>query len=424
MITAVRGTYDILPADAPLWQFVEARAHAVFPRYGFSELRTPLFEQTELFVRSIGDTTDIVEKEMYTFPDRKGRSLTLRPEGTAGVVRACLEHNLLTQQKLVRVYYCGAMFRYERPQAGRQRQFHQIGVEVFGSDSPLADAEVIALLVRFYEDLGLHGLTVKINTLGDSESRTRYRAALRAAVAPVRTALCGDCQRRCETNILRVLDCKVPTCRAALADLAMPRMTDTLTDAARTHYQQVLATLASLGIAYREEPTLVRGLDYYSHTIFEVAHQALGAQDALGGGGRYDGLVTDMGGPATGAVGFALGVERVLMALRAGSVSVPAAAAPVFLVAFDECAMQENLVLADRLRRAGITTVSAYDKQSPKAQMRQANNAGARIVLMRGGDERAADAYKLKDMTSGVECVCPAADVVTHVTTILAAPRE
>lgn len=419
MITAVRGTYDILPSDAPLWQFVEARAQSVFQRYGFCELRTPIFEQTELFVRSIGDATDIVEKEMYTFPDRKGRSLTLRPEGTASVVRACLEHNLLAQQKAVRLYYCGPMFRYERPQAGRQRQFNQIGVELFGSYSPLADAEVIALLVRFYEELGLTNLTVKLNTLGDADSRRRYQDALRACLAPLQATLCTDCQRRCATNILRVLDCKVPACRAILAAAALPGMQATLSDAARAHYQQVLATLTQLGIAYHEEPKLVRGLDYYSHTIFEVTHTALGAQDALGGGGRYDGLVTEMGGPPTGAVGWALGVERLLMALRAGTTALPVPPAPVFLIAFDERAVQENFIIADALRRAGIAAITAYEKQSPKAQMRQANHAGARIVLMRGEDERAADTYKMKDMSTGVECVCPAADVVSHVTAAL-----
>ncbi len=415
MITAVRGTCDILPADAPVWQCVEARAHAVFQRYGFCELRTPLFEQTELFVRSIGDATDIVEKEMYTFPDRKGRSLTLRPEGTASVVRACLEHNLLAQQKAVRLYYGGPMFRYERPQAGRQRQFHQIGVELFGSYSPLADAEVIALLVRLFEELGLSNLTVKLNTLGDADSRARYTGALRAHLAPLQTTLCTDCQRRCATNVLRVLDCKVPACREILAAAALPGMRDSLSTAARAHYQQVLATLTQLGIAYHEEPKLVRGLDYYTHTIFEVTHTALGAQDALGGGGRYDGLVTAMGGPPTGAVGWALGVERLLMALRAGATTLPTPTAPVFLIAFDECAVQENFLVADALRRARIAAITAYEKQSPKAQLRQANHAGARLVLMRGGDERATDTYKMKDMNTGVERVCPAADVVNHV---------
>ncbi len=421
MITAVRGTYDILPSDAPLWHYVEARAHAVFQRYGFCELRTPIFEQTELFVRSIGDATDIVEKEMYTFPDRKGRSLTLRPEGTASVVRACLEHNLLAQQKALRVYYGGPMFRYERPQAGRQRQFNQIGVELFGSYSPLADAEVIALLVRLYEELGLTNLTVKLNTLGDADSRVRYQDALRVHMAPLQATLCSDCQRRYATNILRVLDCKVPACRDILAAAALPSMQATLSAAARAHYQQVLTTLTQLGIAFQEEPTLVRGLDYYTHTIFEVTHTALGAQDALGGGGRYDGLVTEMGGPPTGAVGWALGVERLLMALRAGAPALPAPPAPVFLIAFDEHAVQENFGAADMLRRAGITAITAYEKQSPKAQMRQANHAGARVVLMRGEDERVTDTYKLRDMHTGVERVCPAADVVNQVAAALRA---
>jgi histidyl-tRNA synthetase len=415
MISAIRGTTDLLPTATPLWQWIEAQAHAVFGRAGFGEIRTPVFGATELFARSIGDTTDIVEKEMYTFPDRKGRSLTLRPEGTASVVRACLEHKLLAQPKVVRFYYLGPMFRYERPQAGRQRQFHQIGVELFGSYSPLADADVIALMVRYYEAVGLQGLSVTINTLGDSESRVRYTQQLRSALEKLTDALCPDCRRRMATNVLRVLDCKVPACRAALQAAALPTIRDALTDGARMHYDAVLAALTAQHIAYREEPRLARGLDYYTHTIFEVTHTALGAQDALGGGGRYDGLVESLGGPQTGAVGFALGVERLIMALQAGGIAPPARLGPVALIACDGTAVRECLSAADALRRAGLAALTPYDQLSVKAQMRHANAAGAWLTIMRGGDERAQKSYKLKQMHNGIETLCAQDELVAAV---------
>ncbi len=406
MIKALRGTYDILPPDSDLWETVEQQARELFACYGYGEIRTPAFERTELFVRSIGEVTDIVEKEMYTFQDRKGRSLTLRPEETACVVRACLEHKLLAQQgSLHRFYYIGPMFRYERPQAGRQRQFQQIGVELFGTYSPLADAEVIAMMVRFFERLGLKGLSVNINSLGDKASSDAFKQRLKEYIAPRLEELCPDCRRRFEKNILRVLDCKTPECRDVYASPDMPTMKDALNDESRTHYQAVLHTLTDLGIAYTEEPRLVRGLDYYTHTIFEVTHSSLGAQDALGGGGRYDNLVEEMGGPPTGATGFALGVERLILALCEMKPGSRKGTAPVFFVSFDEPAVKENMILADALRRADIAAVTGYQKQSAKAQMRQANNLGARWVVMRGEDERRQGAVKVKDMSSGEERV-------------------
>ena len=405
MITALRGTVDILPPVSGVWQSVEMAAHSLFGRYGYEEIRTPVFEQTELFVRTIGDTTDIVEKEMYTFPDKKGRSLTLRPEGTACVVRACIEHKLFAQPRVVKLYYMGPMFRYERPQAGRQRQFHQIGAELFGTYSPLADAEIAALLVRYLESVGLTGIVVNINSLGDAESRVTYRDALRAFIEPKKAGLCPDCQRRLERNVLRVLDCKAPECKAVFADGGVPRTVDALSVPAREHYVRVLDALGAMGIQYREESRLVRGLDYYTHTIFEVTHTALGAQDALGGGGRYDGLIQEMGGPAMGGVGFALGVERLVIALEKTAAQQRTAGMSVYLVSFDDVALRENLVLADELRRAGITALLSYEKQSIKAQMRHANAAGARWVVIRGEDERAQGAVKVKDMATGEEAL-------------------
>lgn len=406
MITALRGTVDILPPDTTVWQHVEQCAREVFGRYGFAEIRTPIFEQTELFVRSIGDTTDIVEKEMYTFPDRKGRSLTLRPEGTACIVRACLEHKLFAPGKLLKFFYTGPMFRYERPQAGRQRQFHQTGVELFGTYSPLADADVIAMMVRFLEHAGVTNVAVQLNTLGDAESRAAYRTALHAFVAPHHAALCGDCQRRAARNVLRVLDCKVPSCKAIFSAPDTPRTTATLSAPARQHYDGVRRALDALNIAYVEDPRLVRGLDYYTHTIFEVRHGALGAQDALGGGGRYDGLVKEMGGPDIGGVGFGIGLERLVMALR-GAQTAPQERPPdVALVALDATALNDNLTLAGLLRAKGLSVLLSYDLQSVKAQMRQANNAGAAWVVLQGEDERSRGVVKLKDMRGGGERLC------------------
>jgi len=412
MITALRGTADILPPATALWQFAEHTARDLFARYGYAEIRTPVFEQTELFVRSIGDTTDIVEKEMYTFADKKGRSLTLRPEGTACVVRACLEHKLFAQARVQKYYYLGPMFRYERPQAGRQRQFHQIGVELFGSYSPLADAEVISLMVRFFEAAGISGLSVNINSLGDADSRAAYRDLLREFIEPKAGQLCPDCQRRIERNVLRVLDCKVPLCKEALEAPGMPTTVSALSGPARAHYQRVLESLTAMGIPFREDARLVRGLDYYTHTIFEVTHTALGAQDAMGGGGRYDGLIEQMGGPATGGVGFALGVERLVIALQHVARKAQQAAKTVYLVSCDEPALAENLVLADALRRAGITALAGYEQQSMKAQLRHANAAGARWAVIRGSDERAQGAVRLKNMETGDEALVPTVALV------------
>ena len=402
MIKSLRGTNDILPPESALWEFVEQQARVLFRQYGYEEIRIPVFERTELFVRSIGEVTDIVEKEMYTFQDRKGRSLTLRPEGTAGVVRACLQHKLLGQ-KMQKFYYLGPMFRYERPQAGRQRQFHQVGVELFGTSSPLADAEVIAMMVRFVERIGLSGVAVNVNSLGDAESLVTFKQQLKDFITPNAEALCADCRRRLDRNILRVLDCKVPSCRAIIDDPTMPVMKDALSPDARAHYEKVLCMLDKLGIPYNEAPGLVRGLDYYTHTIFEVTHSSLGSQDALGGGGRYDNLVKSIGGSSTPGIGFAMGVERLIMVLKELQETDAGHPVDAFLVSLDEQALEENLVLADLLRRNGLSVVSGYEKQSVKSQMRQANSLGVTWVVMRGQEERSADSFKLKNMQSGEE---------------------
>ena len=404
MIKALRGTYDILPPDTTLWQKVEQKTRDIFSSYGYGEIRTPIFERTELFTRSIGEATDIVEKEMYTFQDRKNRSCSLRPEETACVVRACLEHKLLNQQgKILKFFYIGPMFRYDRPQAGRQRQFNQVGVELFGSYSPLADAEVITMMVRFFESLGLKNVSVNINSLGDKESMENYKNELKNFLQPKLDDLCPDCKRRFEKNILRLLDCKNPSCQEIYSSSDMPEIKDVLSDSSREHYETVLEALKDVNVDFVEQPRLVRGLDYYTETIFEITHNSIGAQDALGGGGRYNNLVKDIGGPETGAVGFAIGIERLILALKQLDISEEDQAKIIYLVSFDEEAIRENLVFADELRKEGLTAMAVYQKLSVKAQMRQANNIGAKFVVMRGEDERNQDAVKVKNMETGEE---------------------
>ena len=320
-IKGIKGVKDILPEETPRWRFIEDAARRWALCYGYQEIRIPIFELTALFARSIGAATDIVEKEMYTFPDRDGTSLTLRPEGTAGTVRAFIEHNRAADPLPQKYFYIGPMFRHERPQAGRLRQFHQFGVESFGTSDPRADVEVIALLWRLLSDLALPDLTLEINSLGSSGDRAAYKPILLAFLKQQESQLCANCRRRMDTNPLRVLDCKVPDCRAATE--SAPRLTDHLSPEARAHFDQVLAGLVAIGIPYRLNPRLVRGLDYYCLTSFEITSTHLGAQNAVGAGGRYDGLVETLGGPSVPAVGFALGLERVsLMLPEASSSSV------------------------------------------------------------------------------------------------------
>ena len=312
-IKGVKGVKDILPEETPRWRLIEDAARRWALSYGYQEIRIPIFELTALFTRSIGSATDIVEKEMYTFPDRDGTSLTLRPEGTAGTVRAFIEHNRAADPLPQKYFYIGPMFRHERPQAGRLRQFHQFGVEFFGTADPRADIEVIALLWRLLSDLVLPDLTLEINSLGSSGDRAAYKPILLSFLSQQESRLCANCRRRMETNPLRVLDCKVPDCRAATE--SAPRLMDHLSPEARTHFDQVLAGLVAIGIPYRLNHRLVRGLDYYCLTSFEITSSHLGAQNAVGAGGRYDGLVETLGGPSVPAVGFAVGLERVSLML-------------------------------------------------------------------------------------------------------------
>lgn len=396
MIKGIKGVKDLLPEETPRWRLIEERARQWATGYGFQEIRIPIFEVTTLFARSIGASTDIVEKEMYTFQDRDGTSLTLRPEGTAGTVRAFIEHNRASDPLPQKYFYLGPMFRHERPQAGRLRQFHQFGVESFGIADPRADVEVIALLWRLLSDLALPGLTLEINNLGYTSDREAYRPLLVAYLQQQEAALCGNCRRRIETNPLRVLDCKVPECRAATD--GAPRLADTLSDKARVYFAGVLAGLDAIKVPYHLNHRLVRGLDYYCLTTFEVTTANLGAQNAVGAGGRYDGLVETLGGPPTPAVGFAVGLERMVMMLPETTVIPAPGDQSVYVAGFGAQGSPAGLSALEELRRSGIRALSDFRSSTLKAHLRQADRLGCRYALIIGDDEVTKTYGVLRDM--------------------------
>ncbi len=395
---AVKGVQDIFPPDISLWRTVESEAERVFSRYGFREIRTPVIESTDIFTRSIGETTDIVEKEMYTFPDRAGRSLTLRPEGTASVVRAFVEHHLYNLPAPQKFFYSGPMFRYERPQKGRFRQFYQIGVEAFGSADPLMDAEVIAMLTTLLRTLGLAGVNVEVNSIGCEKCRPAYRKALKDFFSGKLDDLCPDCRRRYEYNPLRILDCKVERCIELRK--GAPRVTDFLCDECRSHFDKVLSAMTLLDIPYVINPDMVRGLDYYARTTFEVTSEHLGAQKAVAAGGRYDKLVEEFGGPPTPAIGFAIGMERLTTLLR--EKEAPEAASPdVYIAPMGEKAANESFLMAQRLREKGLWVEAGYDGASLRSQLRKADRLSARYVLIIGDDELSSGKVKWKNLRDG-----------------------
>ncbi|SDX58711.1 histidyl-tRNA synthetase [Allochromatium warmingii] len=399
-IQAIRGMNDILPERLALWQQIEHTARAVLASYGYSEIRTPIVEVTELFKRSIGEVTDIVEKEMYSFADRHGDSLSLRPEGTASCVRAAIEHGLLTQPQ--RLWYQGPMFRYERPQRGRYRQFHQIGVEVFGLTGPDIDIEVILLTARLWQRLGLSGFRLEINTLGDSAERQLYREQLVAYLQSRADQLDADSQRRLSTNPLRILDSKHPETQRLLADA--PRLLDVLGSETRAHFERLCAGLDAAGVRYQINPRLVRGLDYYNRTVFEWITDDLGAQGTVCAGGRYDGLVEQLGGRATPAVGFALGLERLVEILeQSGFTAAPAL--DVYLVAVGERAELAAPALAERLRDAlpNLRMQCHCGGGSFKSQFKKADKSGARFALILGDDELDRAVIGVKDLRGDSE---------------------
>lgn len=410
----------MLPDVARAWERLSSTAHALFARYGYEPIYTPLFEHTELFARGIGEATDIVTKEMYTFLDRSGRSLTLRPEGTAGVVRAAIEHSLVPQGAVAKYYYAGPMFRYERPQKGRMRQFWQIGVELLGAAEPSADAEVIALLVRYFESLGLprERMRLLVNSMGDEACRPAYRDSVAAYIRAHEDGLCEECRRRADTNPLRAFDCKNESCQAVMA--GAPRISDALCDECREHYEAVKRRLDALGVAYEEEPRLVRGLDYYTRTVFEVQAEGLGAQNAIGGGGRYDGLFATLGGPPTPGLGFALGFERTLLALRAAGVE-PGAPEGVdaYVAAVDESARDAVFGLAMALRDAGVAAELDHRARSLKAQLKHADKLGARVAVIVGPDELASGEATVRDMLTKDERRVALEDVPAHVAALI-----
>ena len=398
VIKGIKGVKDLLPEETPRWRFIEESARRWATRYGFHEIRLPIFEVTTLFARSIGASTDIVEKEMYTFQDRDGTSLTLRPEGTAGTVRAYIEHNRAAIPVPQKFCYIGPMFRHERPQAGRLRQFHQFGVESYGMADPRADVEVIALLWRILHDLGLPSLTLEINNLGQAADRDVYRPQLVEYLKEHHAGLCGNCQRRIEANPLRVLDCKVPECRVITEPA--PRLSDSLSETARSYFTQVLAGLDAINIPYSLNHRLVRGLDYYNLTTFEVTATNLGAQNAVGAGGRYDGLVETLGGASTPAVGFAVGLERIAMLLPDTRRSLLPGEQTVYIAGFGNKGSVVGLTALEELRMVGISAVSDFRSATLKAHLRQADRLGCQFTLILGDDEVDKGAGILRNMES------------------------
>jgi histidyl-tRNA synthetase len=393
-INAVKGFRDILPDETRRWRLFDDAAARVFGRYGFEEIGLPIVERTDLFARSIGDTTDIVEKEMYSFVDRDGTSLTLRPEATAGVVRAYLESGLAQRDPTARLYYRGPMFRRERPQRGRYRQFHQIGVEAFGRDDPLVDAELLMMLARYLDDVGARDTHLELNSVGDAVCLPVYRERLRAFGTAHLAGLCPDCHRRLERNPLRILDCKVESCRRIVADA--PVVLDSLCDGCRAHLDAVRSLLEQQSVPYTMNPRLVRGLDYYTRTAFEVVGVGLGAQNAVGGGGRYDGLVAALGGPDVAGIGFALGVERLAMVVppEVGADTRPAVA----VLPLAPEAVGPAFALATRLRDAGFGAALEPAGRSLKALLRAADRRGARLAVILGEDELGAGRATVRDL--------------------------
>lgn len=401
-ISAPKGTYDILPEQQPLRRWLQDCAAEVFGRYGYSRLDTPLFEDTRLFVRGVGESTDIVRKEMYTFEDLGGRSLTLRPEGTAPAARAYVEHGMHTRPQPVKLWYLWPMFRYENPQSGRYRQHYQFGVEAFGSPASYLDAEVIGALDAFYREIRLDGLHLKMNSMGCKECRPAYGEKLKVFLLRNRDELCRECRERTGTNPLRVFDCKVPGCRNVLGEA--PRLADALCPGCSQHHEEVMEGLQSQGIRFSLDHTLVRGMDYYTRTTFEFESDALGAQAGVGGGGRYDYLVESIGGRPTPGVGFGTGVERVILALEATRDDLPGVRGPcAYVVAAAPEARKAAFLLAYELRAAGVSADLDYMERSVKGQMKQAGRSGADYAVILGPEELAADTVRVKGLRTGEE---------------------
>lgn len=404
--SAPRGTADVLPCDSPRWRFLEDRFRATCRLFGYEELRTPTFEETDLFTRSIGEHTDIVGKEMYTFTDKGGRSMTLRPEGTAPIVRAYIQHKLRGEHTLDKFYYIGSIFRYERPQAGRFREHHQVGIEALGSSDPAIDAEVISLAMQYLTSLGIRDLALKINSVGCTECRPGYRDALKHSVAPYVSELCESCRKRYDANPLRMLDCKTPHCNELTA--GVPNIVDHLCDDCSGHMGKTLGYLDLLQIPYHLDHRLVRGFDYYTKTAFEVVSGSLGAQNAVLGGGRYDGLVEEMGGTSTPAVGFGSGIERQLAILESQSVEICVEdRLGAYVVTIGDATRGTGLKLLAALRRAGVSANTDYSGKSLKAQMKSAGREQSMLAVIIGDDELNQGIVKIRNMDTKEESAAP-----------------
>ncbi len=399
-IKALKGFKDILPDEVVLWQHIEQTARDIFHRYGFEEIKVPILEKTELFVRTIGENTDIVEKEMYTFEDRNGSLITMRPEGTAPVIRSYIENGLYVRGSVQRLYTIGPMFRHERPQKGRLRQFHQMSVEVLGSNNARIDTEVMAMAWLILQEIGLQA-SLEINSLGCAACRPSFKEALQAFLQGRIQEVCEDCQRRSNTNPLRVLDCKSEHCQAQYA--AAPSIIDHLCDACSKHFAEVRGALDMLGVPYKVNAKMVRGLDYYTRTTFELITSELGAQGAIGAGGRYDGLVQQLGGPEVPGIGFAMGMERLVMLLSQKGLVESKPALDLFLVTLGETAYEKGFALLQMLRSQGVRAMMDHEGRSMKNQMKQADKQNAWFALILGENELASHEAALKDMHSGTQ---------------------
>ncbi len=403
-ITSPRGTADVLPSDSARWQYVEGVLRSVCERFGYQETRTPTFEHTELFQRGVGDTTDVVGKEMYTMEDKGGRSITLRPEGTAGVVRSFIQNGVLAGTLPVRAYYILSCFRYEKPQAGRLREFHQLGIELFGAKSADADAEVIRVAATALKEIGIKNVRLELNSIGCPECRPKYREALYSYFKQYEEQLCDTCRTRLEKNPMRIIDCKSPECQAIAANA--PMALDYLCDECRDHFEGVKEYLDDCGIPYSINPRIVRGLDYYTRTVFEFVHESAGAQGVVCGGGRYDGLVGMLGGNPTPGVGFGMGIERLLNVAASEGIEFPAAAGPDLFVGFigDKGRRAARKLVYD-LQDRDVNAVYDINLRSLKAQLKYADKLGARYSLVLGDDEVDQQKAKLKNMADGSETV-------------------
>lgn len=410
LTTAPRGTRDLLPGEVEKWHYLEETAHRICSEYGYREIRTPIFEHTELFQRGIGETTDIVEKEMYTFLDRGERSITLRPEGTASTVRAFIEHKLYNQPQPTKLYYLGPMFRYDRPQAGRYRQFHQFGIEAIGSDDPALDAEVVSMAMEYYHRLGLTNLELHLNSIGCPDCRPVYREKLKEFLRPNLQKLCANCQQRYERNPIRIIDCKLEACQEIAQ--GAPTTVSCLCPVCAEHFAQVKHYLELLEISFIVDERLVRGLDYYTRTAFEIMAPGIGAQNSIGGGGRYDGLIEECGGPPVPGIGFALGLERILITLEKQGVVLPSEPeVDAFVATTGEATRSEAFRLLAMLRRSGLKAEMDYLDRSLKAQLKYANKLGVRFTIIAGETELSRGVVVVKDMGEGTQQELPVAEL-------------